>query len=117
MFFNLRTLVIALVIFALAQNIPGIAVGSFTAAVFFSLILGLINAFLRPLFLVLTLPINVLTLGFFTLIVNAFTFWIASTLSFGVHIETVAAALWCSIIVGIISILLGLVTKEKKKHH
>ncbi len=114
MFFILRILINALVIFALAQNIPGIAVNDFSSALFFSLILGVINAVLRPLFLILTLPINMLTLGLFTLVVNAFTFWIASTLSFGVHIETVAAAFWCSVIVGAISVIMS-ISKGKRR--
>jgi putative membrane protein len=114
MFFILRVLLNALVIFILAQNIPGIHVNNFFSALFFSVILGVINAVLRPLFLILTLPINVLTLGFFTLVVNAFTFWIASIISFGVHIETVAAAFWCSIIVGLVSVFMNL-SKIKRR--
>ncbi len=108
MFFILRMIISSLVIFALAKYIPGISISNFSAALFFSLILGVINATLRPLFLVLTLPINILTLGLFTLVVNAFTFWIASILSFGVDIETVAAAFWCSLIIGSVSILMSL---------
>jgi putative membrane protein len=64
-----------------------IEVQSPVAAVVFALILGVLNAFLRPILLLLTLPLNLLTLGLFTFVVNAIVFWMASGLDLGVTVH------------------------------
>ena len=68
----------------------------------FAVILGVLNAFLRPILLLLTLPLNLLTLGLFTLVVNAIVFWLASVLQGGVQVADFGAAfiaaLWVSLV-------------------
>src|SRR5258708_1231990 len=64
----------------------------FVAVVIFALLLGVLNAFLRPILLLLTLPLNLLTLGLFTLVVNAIVFWLASQFDIGVHVADFGAA-------------------------
>jgi putative membrane protein len=64
-------IVSAMVIFSIAYIIPGVHVSSFTSALVVALVLGIINAFLKPILLILTLPINILTLGLFTFVINA----------------------------------------------
>ncbi|MBU1118364.1 phage holin family protein [Patescibacteria group bacterium] len=110
--FILRLLLNAAGILFVAYIIPGLEVSSFIAALLFALILGIVNALLRPLILLLTLPVNILTLGLFTLVVNAFTFWLASVVSFGVHVESFAAAIWGGLIVWIITAITGLLLKD-----
>ena len=61
----------AMVIFSIAYVMPGVHVSSFTAALVVALVLVIINAFLKPVLLILTLPINILTLGLFTFVINA----------------------------------------------
>ena len=112
--FIVRTLVNALLVFVLANYIPGMMIQSFSAALFFSLILGLLNTLLKPFFIILTIPITVLTFGVFVLVINAFIFWLASEISFGVHVGSVAAAFWCSLIVGLVSLLIN--ASFLKKH-
>jgi putative membrane protein len=72
-------------------------------AIIFALILGVLNAFLRPVLLLLTLPLNLLTLGLFTLVVNAIVFWLAAVLQGGVQVADFGAALLGSIVVSIVS--------------
>ena len=64
-------IVSAMVIFSIAYVLPGVHVANFTSALVVALILGIINAFVKPVLLIVTLPINILTLGFFTFILNA----------------------------------------------
>jgi len=64
-------IVSAMVIFSIAYVMPGVHVVSFTAALAVALVLGIVNAFLKPVLLILTLPINILTLGLFTFVINA----------------------------------------------
>ena len=73
-------------------------------AIVFALILGVLNAFLRPVLLLLTLPLNLLTLGLFTLVVNAIVFWLATVLQGGaVQVADFGAALLGSVIVSAVS--------------
>jgi putative membrane protein len=73
------------------------------AVVIFALILGVLNAFLRPILLLLTLPLNLLTLGLFTLVVNAIVFWLASQFDVGVHVVDFGAAFIGALIVSAVS--------------
>jgi putative membrane protein len=69
----------------------------------FAVILGVLNAFLRPILLLLTLPLNLLTLGLFTLVVNAIVFWLASVLEGGVQVADFGAAFLGALLVSIVS--------------
>jgi putative membrane protein len=72
-------------------------------ALVFALVLGILNAFLRPILLLLALPLNLLTLGLFTLVVNAIVFWLAAVLQGGVQVADFGAAVLGSIVVSIVS--------------
>ncbi len=63
--------VITLAVFVSAYILPGVYVSSFWIAFIVAMILGVVNTFLKPILLILTLPLNIMTLGFFTLILNA----------------------------------------------
>jgi putative membrane protein len=70
----------------------------------FAVILGVLNAFLRPILLLLTLPLNLLTLGLFTLVVNAVVFWLASVVQGGgVQVADFGAAFLGALIVSVVS--------------
>ena len=69
----------------------------------FAVILGVLNAFLRPILLLLTLPLNLLTLGLFTLVVNAIVFWLASLIQGGVQVADFGAAFLGALLVSIVS--------------
>lgn len=76
------------------------------SAIIFALILGILNAFLRPILLLLTLPLNLLTLGLFTLVVNAIVFWLASQFQAGgVHVADFGAAFIGALFVSAVSFI------------
>ena len=105
LFLAIRVIITALVVVATAHLIPGLEVKDLTDAVFFGLILGVINAVVRPILTLLTLPITVFTLGLFLLVINAFTFYLASVVSYGVHIATWEGAFWGGLFVWVAGIL------------
>ena len=95
-------------------GITGISINSeqpFVAALIFALILGILNAFLRPILLLLTLPLNLLTLGLFTLVVNAIVFWLASQFGGGVRVEDFPAAFLGALLVSVVSFVASRVLK------
>ena len=104
--FALRVLATALAVLLASYLIPGIEVSSdppLVAALIFALILGVLNAFLRPILLLLTLPLNLLTLGLFTLVVNAIVFWLASQVGGGVRVADFPAAFLGALVVSVVS--------------
>jgi putative membrane protein len=76
-----------------AHLYPGVTVTSFASAMLAAFVLGLLNSVLRPILLLLTLPITVLTLGLFIFVINALVFWAAASLLDGLHVNGFVAAL------------------------
>ena len=72
-------LINALALMAVAYLLPGIAVASFVTALLAALILGLVNTIIRPIFILLTLPVTLITLGLFIFVINGLLFWFAGT--------------------------------------
>lgn len=68
----------ALCLLAIPVLLPGVQVGGFGTALVVALVLGLLNTLIRPVLIVLTLPINLLTLGLFTFVINGLLFWLAA---------------------------------------
>ncbi|MFA6033970.1 MAG: phage holin family protein, partial [Myxococcota bacterium] len=88
--------------------LPGIKFDQWHNAILAGLVLGIVNALLRPLIILLTLPINVLSLGIFTLFINGFMFFLASKLVSGFHVDSYWWAFLGAILFGIVSFLLNL---------
>jgi putative membrane protein len=103
--FLLRLLITAVTVFLMANYLqPMISVDSFGTAVVFSIVLGLLNAIVRPIILLLTLPLTIVTLGLFTLVVNALVFWLASLLpGVGVDVDGFVGAFVGALIVTVVS--------------
>ena len=104
--FALRLLATALAVL-LANELGLVAIDPSSrpeTALVFALILGLLNAFLRPILLLLTLPLNLLTLGLFTLVVNAIVFWLATVVQGGgVQVANFGAAFLGALLVSVVS--------------
>ena len=104
--FALRLLATALAVL-LADELGLVAIdrsSRLETALVFALILGLLNAFLRPILLLLTLPLNLLTLGLFTLVVNAIVFWLATVVQGGgVQVANFGAAFLGALLVSVVS--------------
>lgn len=107
MYLLLRWLLSALALILVAYLVPGITVVSFYTALIASLILGLVNALVRPLLILLTLPVNILTLGLFTLVINALMFMLASSIVKGFNVAGFWPAFWGALAMWIISWLLN----------
>ncbi len=102
--FALRLLATAVAVLLASYLFPNlIVVESPARAVVFAIVLGILNAFLRPILLLLTLPLNLLTLGLFTLVVNAIVFWIASGFDIGVSVHDFGAAFLGALVVSAVS--------------
>ena len=106
--FLMRWAINALSIFIVASIVKGIEVSSIPVALVIALVLGIINAFLRPLIILVTLPINILTLGIFTLFINGALFLLVSKIVKGFVITGFWPAFWGYILFSIISFLLSL---------
>ena len=90
--FIVRVIITTIVILLVSHHLPGLEIKNMLDAIFFGIILGTINSVVRPVLTLLTLPITIFTLGLFLLLINGFTFWLASEVSYGVHIHTFWAA-------------------------
>ena len=93
-----RWLLLAAALLLVAQLYPGVTVASFGAALIAALVLGLLNTLVRPLLVVLTFPVTLLTLGLFLFVINAAMFWLAARLLDGFNVAGFGAALIGSII-------------------
>jgi len=106
----LRWAINAGVLLLIANFVPGIGVSGWYAAFVVILVLGLVNALIRPILIVLTLPVNILTLGLFTFIINACLFWFVSTLVKGFDlagfVPAFIGALLLTIVSGVVSTFL-----------
>ncbi len=99
--------IVALSLLLAAYLVPGIEVTSFYTALIVAALLGVVNIILKPILVVLTLPINILTLGLFTFVINGLLFWLLSTIVKGFYVEGFLAALLGSLVVSAISYISG----------
>jgi putative membrane protein len=97
----------AVALLAVAYILPGIAVASFGSALIAALVLGLLNTLVKPVLVLLTLPITVITLGLFLLVLNALVFWFAGSVLRGFRVEGFWWAMIGAVVYSIISWLLS----------
>jgi len=98
----------ALIILVLSYILPGVTVSGFITALAVALVLGLVNAFIKPILLLLTLPINILTLGLFTLVINAALVLLVSSVVPGFHV----AGFWWALVFSIVLSLSNSIFKD-----
>jgi putative membrane protein len=104
--FLIRWGINALALYLTTLIVPGVKVPTFGAAVVSALVLGIVNAVIRPIILLLTLPFNILTLGLFTLVVNTLMLYIVSGVT-QLHLENFWAAFLGAIVLSVISAILS----------
>ena len=100
----------AISLLLISRIVPGIHFSDFTSAIIAALILGLINALIKPLLTLLTLPITILTLGLFSLIINGLLFQLASRFTPGFIVDSFTAAFFGSILYALINSILHKLT-------
>ena len=103
----------ALALLTVAYVLPGIHVDGFTAALVAALILGLINTLLRPLLILLTLPVTVVTLGLFILVINGLLFWFAGSVLKGFEVSGFWVGVLGALLYSIFSSVLTMVVFQK----
>lgn len=99
-------LILTLAIIITSLLLPGVAVSGIGSALLAAMVLGLINTFIKPIFIILTLPINILTLGLFTFVINALLILLASSIVPGFAVRNFWWALLFSLILSVIRHLL-----------
>ena len=99
----LRLLVTAAALVAIQYVVPGITVASFYIALIVALIWAVMGLTIRPILNLLALPLNIITLGLFSFIINALLFWLLSTFIAGFHVAGFVPALEGSVLLAIVS--------------
>lgn len=103
-------LLTSIAIIIAAYLVPGVTVSGFGTALVAALVLGIINVSVKPLLIILTLPINILTLGLFTFVINAFVIELTSFFVPGFAVKNFAWALIFSLILSIVAYVLHVMT-------
>jgi putative membrane protein len=109
----IRWLILTAAIIVAAYLMEGIRVEGFFSALSAAAILGVLNAVFRPVLIILTLPLNVITLGFFTFVINAVLLMMASGVISGFKVEGFWAALFGSLVISIVSWILSAFINEQ----
>lgn len=105
--FLFRWLTTALAIGVVASLVPGIQVDGPWAAIVAALVLGLVNAVLRPVLILLTLPITILTFGLFALVINGAMLALVAALVKGIHVSGFGTAVLGALLISLVSSLLS----------
>jgi putative membrane protein len=103
-----RWLLLAAALLLVANLYSGVQVASFGAAMIAALVLGLLNTLVRPLLVLLTLPVTLLTLGLFLFVINALMFWAAASLLAGFNVAGFGAALIGSVIYSLVGVVIDI---------
>lgn len=104
----------ALALLAVAYFVPNIHVAGFTAALVAALVIGLVNMLIRPILVILTLPITILTLGLFILVINGVLFYAVGHWLQGFEVRTLMAGMIGAIVYSVFSWLLTAIFIEDK---
>jgi putative membrane protein len=105
--FIVRLLITALVAFGLSYLLPGITLSSFTDALIVALVLAILNTIVRPILVILTFPITIITLGLFLLVINALIILLADKLIDGFEVASFWWALLFSILLSVTTSLIN----------
>lgn len=108
----LRWILNAATLLLISQFLSGIEVTGWYAALIAALILGLVNAIIRPILFFFTLPINILTLGLFTFFINAFLFWFVGTVVDGFVVAGFWPAFWGALIMAVVNWMVSSLLKN-----
>jgi len=96
-------LISAIAVFATAYILPGVHVNSFTTALIVAIVLGVLNTFLKPVLVILTLPVNIMSLGLFTIVINVAILYLASYLVAGFTFDGAMWAILFSLVLWLVN--------------
>lgn len=112
--FLIKVVIIAAVSFALANILSGVHVDSFWTALVFALVLAILNVIAKPILIILTFPVTLITLGLFLFVINAIVVLLASNLVHGFSIDSFWWALLFSLL---LSFIMSFIDKQEKKEN
>jgi putative membrane protein len=115
--FLLRWFIDAVALLVVIHISSSVASADYASLIVMALVLGLLNSFLKPLLSFLSLPIMILTLGLFTLIINATTFYIAAKLVEGFYVASFGSAVWAAFLYSVITFFINLIIKSEKESY
>lgn len=113
--FIIRLILNAVALLVVAYFVPGVHVTSLGGAILAAFILGIVNAILRPLLFLLTLPLQILTLGLFTLVINALLFWMVGNWHIGLSVDSFTTAFIGALVLAIVSFVLSWLVKSAER--
>jgi putative membrane protein len=110
----IRIVITAILVIVIPKFMSGIHVANFKTALVVAVVLGLLNIFVKPILVVLTLPVTILTLGLFLLVVNALMIMLCTQIVGGFRVDTFFTAILFSIVLSVLqSIVLGITGEGK----
>lgn len=109
----IRIIITAILVVVIAHFIPGVVVANFTTSLIVAVVLGLLNAFVKPILVLLTLPVTLLTFGLFLLVINALMILFCTKIVGGFYVESFWIAIFFSIILSISQSILYGMSKDK----
>ncbi len=111
----LRILLTAILVMLIANFMRGVEVANFGISILVAIVLALLNLFIKPLIVIFTLPVTVLTLGLFLLVINALMIMLCTVIVGGFHVDSFWTALLFSIILSLMQSLVFRLTGETKE--
>jgi putative membrane protein len=105
--FLAKLLISAALLLVVANAVPGVQIDSWSSAIIGALVLGVVNAIIRPLLVFLTLPLTIVTLGLFLLVINALMLQLVGALAPGIHVAGFGPALWGSLLLTLLNLGVG----------
>lgn len=109
----LRWVLNAVALMLIPEVVTNIHVDTYSSALMSALLLGFVNAILKPILIIVTLPITILTLGLFTLVINAMMFWFVSGLVHGFVVPDFATAFWGALLYSLLTWMVSLALGDK----
>jgi putative membrane protein len=113
--FLLKWFIYSIALLIVVHIFSGVRSEDLITTIIMALILGLLNAFLKPILSFLTFPILVITLGLFTLIINGIVFYLAAMLVHGFYVAGFWSAFWAALLFSVFTFLINLLVKSEKK--
>ena len=109
-----RIIINVLALLVVVNVVSGASIINWGTLIAAAIVIAVLNAVIKPFLLLLTLPINVLTLGIFTLFINAFLMYLTSALVKGFYVESFWSAFWGALVFSVVSIVLNMFVDETK---
>ncbi|RBN51005.1 phage holin family protein [Flavobacterium psychrolimnae] len=110
----IKILITSGLVLLIANFMPGVHVAGFTTALIVAIVLGLLNIFIKPILVILTLPVTIITLGLFLLVINALMILLCTKIVEGFSVDTFWTALFFSIILSVLQSIMNGILGEGK---